>query len=125
MNTQELRKLAEAAAYAGYFSKHTGHYEGFCVRDSSGTLLYKGPTADNDLHAAWQLAVEANPQAILELLDKIDQLQAERDALAKAVQFAVDCYDYHASIGELASAYYEVFSMARQTLSDAAMKEQP
>jgi Ead/Ea22-like protein len=84
MNT-ELRKLAEAAT-PGPWQVINGHYPGFREIEGpsfrvsivmSATNLTFSDGTQRETDAAFIAA--ANPQTILELLDKIDQLQAEID----------------------------------------------
>jgi len=82
MNTQELRKLAMAATPEPW--KVVDH-----VKDD-GTRAYEIETGsvDGELQTC-RYIVAANPQTIIALLDKIDQLQAERAALKKQEPVAI------------------------------------
>jgi Ead/Ea22-like protein len=152
MNT-ELRRLAEAAT-PGPWQVINGHYPGFREIEGpsfqvsivmSATNLTFSDGTQRETDAGFIAA--ANPQTILELLDKIDQLQAdcekfknqtfkaqaeyrtlseaysqlqaERDALKKAVDAMVaDGWLHHGPEG---------MSDAQKLVHEAlaAMKEQP
>jgi hypothetical protein len=121
MNPQELHKLAEAATPGLFtvFSVYAQHE----VRTPSGTCI----AATMRREDAKLIAAALNAQP--ELLDKIDQLQAEQDAKNKALlavaRMAEDLKQECGQDPESPQAIRNGKYMNISYAAHAAMKEQP
>ena len=113
MNTQELRKLAEEA-----------------IRTQSLEIQYDDYIAARDAYHS-----KVSPQAILELLDKIDQLQADASRM-DWIQRHLFGHKWNGVVGPGGQTRWDVMTGYRHITAkmtgdtfrdaiDAAMKEQP
>lgn len=90
MEIKELRKFAEAATPGPWIVQHPhAGRRGFEVASSGG----RNQVCQDVGSANANFIAIANPAATLELIDTIESLQRERDALREALEWVVADYE--------------------------------
>ena len=113
MNTEELKRLAEAATPGPWeYQKDSKDFpvNGYVtVRDcifSVCVLPYEGIRTDDRVTDNGLFIAAANPAAILSLLAYVDRLEAQRDRLLNACKASITVMDLLRTTGDDAKSWY-------------------
>ena len=111
IDTKELRRLAQAATpHVGHACKYRdAHWlrEGHVDFENADLFIAsERPQEDAAFYAA------ANPTTIIEILDRLEEVEKERDALRAALQHEADCMD--AAKAEIEALRAKIEAMERQ-----------
>ena len=97
MNTEELKRLAEAATPGPWYDRAG-------VLRGTGGGIKPIATIYNGLNSPYIAA--ANPAAILSLLAYVDRLEAQRDRLLNACKASITVMDLLRTTGDDAKSWY-------------------